>query len=171
MGLGSGDGSGLVHERCSPIGPAPWILRVSRLSACPQFDRSYPGCCLASRLATLGIRRRSRLGRYASLIASTHSTIECCHRWQGTSMRVLGHVLAHEIGHVLQGALQHSDRGVLNVAHRRHQVLPHALPPLAFLAHPRQEQHDRRLADCSTTAPLRGRRRVIWRHGRAGAAC
>ena len=46
--------------------------------------------------------------------------------------KLLGHVLAHEIAHVLEGVARHSDTGILKARWDEHDVHDLAWKPLAF---------------------------------------
>jgi hypothetical protein len=61
-----------------------------------------------------------RFGKHASVYFTRVE--EYAERWQSSAGPLLGHLIAHEIGHLLLGANSHSQSGIMNVPWTREKI-------------------------------------------------
>ena len=106
------------HSGKAPAAPGPLTLAIDLVDLAP--DNVKP-CALAFALPYEGVHITVFYDRVLAMDKSFPDA-------------VLGHVLAHEIAHLLEGVVRHSVTGVMKATYTRKDTLAMRSTPLAFTA-------------------------------------
>jgi hypothetical protein len=108
-----------IQWRGTPAGSPLVRIEVS-VGAAPQF---HPGALAYARPFETGVR---------TIVVFYDRIVFAAARWPGFEHRLLAHVLAHEIGHVLSGTDAHSEAGVMKAHWTPADYAKMATAPLPF---------------------------------------